>query len=98
MINNKMVRYERFAIAAMSLILTAAVPLSAQPEITLSNGATSAAIWYLGPQQIGTVPNGYLTVQTLLATYPTDQNPNPTITWSTNQPSLLELIPYLFVK
>lgn len=90
--------YQLSAIAAAFLIVSAAVPLSAQPKITLSNGATSAAIWYLGPGQTGTVPNGYFTAQLLQATYPADGNPNPTITWSTNQPSLLELIPYLFVN
>jgi hypothetical protein len=37
-------------------------------------------LWYLGPGLTGTVPNGYLTFQTLQATYPADTNVNPTIT------------------
>jgi hypothetical protein len=82
----------RFVInAAFILLVAGAVPLSAQPKITLSNGATSASIWYLGPGLTGTVPNGYLTFQTLQATYPADTKVNPTITWSTNLPSLLQL-------
>ena len=35
---------------------------------------------------------------TLQATYPADTNPNPTITWSTNQPSLLRLTPVQFTN
>ena len=80
------------------MLLAGAAPLSAQPKITLSNGATSAAIWYLGPGITGTVPNGYLTFQTLQATYPADTNPNPTITWSTNQPSLVKLTAQSFTN
>jgi hypothetical protein len=92
--------YTRFAsnAACMLLLLAGAVPLAAQPKITLSNGATSAAIWYFGPGITGTVPNGYLTFQTLQATYPADTNPNPTITWSTNQPSLLRLTAQQFTN
>jgi hypothetical protein len=84
--------------AAFILLLVGAVPLFAQPKITLSNGATSASIWYFGPGITGTVPSGYLTFQTLQATDPTDTNPNPTITWSTNQPSLLQLAPQQFTN
>jgi hypothetical protein len=84
--------------AACILLLAGAVPLAAQPKITLSNGATSASIWYMGPGITGTVPNGYLTFQTLQATYPADTKPNPTITWSTNQPSLLKLTSQQFTN
>jgi hypothetical protein len=84
--------------AACILLLAGALPLSAQPKITLSNGATSASIWYMGPGITGTVPNGYLTFQTLQASDPGDTNPNPTITWSTNQPSLLKLTSQQFTN
>jgi hypothetical protein len=84
--------------ALSATLLAAAVPLVAQPQITLSsNGGTSAAIWYLGPGQTGVVPNGYWTYQGVQASYPGHNNPQPQITWSTNHPELLQLIPNIFV-
>jgi hypothetical protein len=84
--------------AACILLLAGAAQVSAQPKITLSNGATSASIWYFGPGITGKVASGYLTFQTLQATDPADTNPNPTITWSTNQPSLLQLASQQFTN
>jgi hypothetical protein len=56
-------RVLRAAAMLCAVLLAVAVPLSAQPKITLSNDATSMAIWYLGPGQTGIVPNGYYTEQ-----------------------------------
>jgi hypothetical protein len=50
------------------------------------------------PRITGTVPNGYLTFQTLQATDPGDTNPTPTITWSTNLPLLLKLTSQQFTN
>lgn len=45
---------------------------------------------------VGSVPIGYGTEISLEAAS-SDPNPNPTVTWSTNQPSLLQLVPEFMI-
>lgn len=80
------------ALVALSVSLAATPAIAAQPTI---HGPTlyynSAALWYLGP---GGASTGYNTSTTLTATAPPgDTNPDPSIYWSVNYASLLQLFP-----
>jgi hypothetical protein len=65
--------------------------------IDITNGcptvkATSLTLWYFGGQS----PGGDYSVTNALVVAPTpgDTNPNPVISWSVDNPSLLQLVPY----
>jgi hypothetical protein len=68
------------------------------PVITSSNGQQTtnyAAFWYLGgitPGCCNDTPNGFYTQWPVYLTTNT-QDPNPSIQWSTDSPSLLQIVP-----
>lgn len=84
-------------LASGSLVASRALAVSQLTVQAEEDGTNSSAIWYLG-SGIGNVTGYggniyYDTITVYAHRPPDDDNPNPTVTWSTNKPLLLSLTP-----